>query len=426
MGACFALLLLGCWGIASLARSVPEFIRQLDRGCATCDLSAFEPPLKPFGRQPELTREAPSVSRQQASTGAAGWVSAGPTAVRGGAPADTLADTPAEIPAGANRAPGKHAAWLDSGHLLDTIDLPGLVDLPDFGDLPANEDVSRSGAWPRAELAASGAVPGSGSWHPAPLWPTSSWPTSSWPPGRQPLGLQPLGLRPSGLWPSGLWPSGLWRDISIGTTARTVWADTLRSHDRLAMRDELERHFPQIGPDTGLAGAETAGESKDPLTGLPTDTTTRFTVNPDGVTVAGTFSNADGVSGEAAAARVREATAPPSGSRPPRANGAIDTDTFRAIAPYRLVPDVTPSIVYFRTAGAENAMRFVWPGARQNSAGVVAGVTFDPWPEPGSPVRFLNLRLAAQYVAHTAFSGIPHGAAGNNALVLSLWGALRF
>ena len=58
--------------------------------------------------------------------------------------------------------------------------------------------------------------------------------------------------------------------------------------------------------------------------------------------------------------------------------------------------------------------------------GLAAGVAFDPWPEPDSPVRFLNLRVAARYVAYTEFSGAPRGTAGNNALVLSLWGALRF
>ncbi len=49
-----------------------------------------------------------------------------------------------------------------------------------------------------------------------------------------------------------------------------------------------------------------------------------------------------------------------------------------------------------------------------------------PWAKSSSPVQFLNLRFAAQYVAYTEFSNATHAPGGNNAVYLSLWGALRF
>ena len=57
---------------------------------------------------------------------------------------------------------------------------------------------------------------------------------------------------------------------------------------------------------------------------------------------------------------------------------------------------------------------------------MIGEVAYVPWGKPDSPFQFLNVRLAAQYVAYTEFNGTSHGAAGNNALYLSLWGALYF
>jgi len=100
-------------------------------------------------------------------------------------------------------------------------------------------------------------------------------------------------------------------------------------------------------------------------------------------------------------------------------------DTFRADASYSFATAVTPSIQYFRTAGASSMPQFGWPESRPNSAGVIAELAYIPWAKADSPVQFLNLRFAAQYVAYTEFSGVAHGT-GNNALYFSLWGALRF
>ncbi len=62
-------------------------------------------------------------------------------------------------------------------------------------------------------------------------------------------------------------------------------------------------------------------------------------------------------------------------------------------------------------------MQYPWPGARPNSAGVIAGVTYVPWNRAGSPIQFLNLRFAAQYVSYTEFNGNGHGAGANNGVI---------
>jgi hypothetical protein len=391
MGAGLILLLLGCWGITSLARSLPGLIRALDQTCTACDLGAFEPPLKPFGRQPDgLSAEA---SRAVA-------------AVADGTPIET---------AGSAGAVKRDGAWLDSGHLLDAIDPPR------FGGPPGGAPDALAGE------------PISGPWRLAPVW-TPAYPgmtlTWSMEPPVPPGGAGGRATAGPGWHEHFLSNDRPPRDMGNPDGAPaggTAWIGSLRSYSRVAVQRELERHFPRIGdmgvqPGGGTAGAETAGgelaaDTRDALTGLPTEANTRFTIDPDAVI-------GDGVSAHATLIHDSPPLAANAGLL--GMNGVIALDTFRAIASYTFGTNVTPSIQYFHTANSANAVRFVWPGARQTNAGLVAGVAFDPWPRPGSPVRFLNLRVAAQYVAYTEFSGAPRGAAGNNALVLSLWGALRF
>ena len=49
MGASLVLLLLGCWGIVTVVRSMPDIWRQLARPCPACGLDVFAPPLEPYG-----------------------------------------------------------------------------------------------------------------------------------------------------------------------------------------------------------------------------------------------------------------------------------------------------------------------------------------------------------------------------------------
>jgi hypothetical protein len=109
-----------------------------------------------------------------------------------------------------------------------------------------------------------------------------------------------------------------------------------------------------------------------------------------------------------------------------RANGIYALDTFRADLSWAIADTVTPEIQYFRTTGSTDTTQYPWPGARPNSAGVIAGVTYVPWNSAGSPIQFLNLRFAAQYVSYTEFNGNARGVGTNNGVYLSLWGALHF
>ena len=55
MGASLLLLVFACWGLLTVARRVPGFVRHLGQSCETCDLAVFEPPLKPY-----IARSSPS------------------------------------------------------------------------------------------------------------------------------------------------------------------------------------------------------------------------------------------------------------------------------------------------------------------------------------------------------------------------------
>jgi hypothetical protein len=101
-------------------------------------------------------------------------------------------------------------------------------------------------------------------------------------------------------------------------------------------------------------------------------------------------------------------------------------DRFRTNLSWAVADAIAPSIQYFRTAGAIEAIPYLWPGAWPNTAGVIAGFSFAPWHSAGSRIQFLNLRIAAQYVADTEFHGSGRSASVNNGIYFSFWGALRF
>ena len=105
----------------------------------------------------------------------------------------------------------------------------------------------------------------------------------------------------------------------------------------------------------------------------------------------------------------------------------MDTlDTMRADVSYAIGATWTPSVQIFRTAGSVDLAQFATPNGRPNSSGMMAELAYVPWGKPDSPVKFMNLRFAASYVAYTEFNGSSHGASANNTLYLSLWGAMHF
>jgi len=385
----------------SLAYSLPGIIRALNQSCGACDLGAFESPLKPLGRQPANGSTVASPDPRDVS----GLVSAG---------------SPPTVAAALELRSG--GAWLDSDHLLNAIQLPRF-------EVLANRPADALGP-----LVFGPVVFGPlafGPWHLAPDWSAAvprmslTWPMETWSPAAE-----------AGRWPAPVAPGATYQSNDRGTRATpephggAVWIDTLRAYGQVVARTDLERHFPAIEATGGQPGVisgaapdgDATGDSRDALTGLPMDTNTRFTIDPDAVAGEALLGDA----GSARATLIHDSPPSAAGAGTLGMNGVIALDTFRAIASYTFGTSVTPSLQYFHTAGSANAVRFVWPGARQNNSGLVAGVAFDPWPEPGSPVRFLNLRVAAQYVAHTEGSGASRGTTNNNALVLSLWGALRF
>ncbi len=108
------------------------------------------------------------------------------------------------------------------------------------------------------------------------------------------------------------------------------------------------------------------------------------------------------------------------------ANRRGNLDTMRADVSYSIGATVTPSIQYFRTSGSANPLYYGLPGGVPNSAGFIGEIAYVPWGKPDSPWPWINVRLAAQYVAYTQFNGTTSHAGDNNAFYLSLWTAWRF
>jgi hypothetical protein len=182
--------------------------------------------------------------------------------------------------------------------------------------------------------------------------------------------------------------------------ARGRWLDGLAPDGRAAAQRDLERHFLQIDA-VGLNARAFPGldlTAGNPVHGidLTTGPATPFVINPSAAAPA--------------------STAPPLAAQ----KRAAAPNAFDAI---RRATAITPSLQSFQYGGAAQSG---WAPGPLNSAGVIAEVAYAPFSKPDSPVQFLNLRFAARYVAYTEFNGIARGAGGNNALNLSLWGALRF
>jgi hypothetical protein len=192
-------------------------------------------------------------------------------------------------------------------------------------------------------------------------------------------------------------------------------------HWRVAVQKDLERHFLQIAnyeTDTGMAAAgghPSAGT--DVFSDKGADASYQFIVDPG---------SADSDRLSVHATLIHETRSLGAGNRTLGSNAFDTLDTFRANASWSIGDTITPSIQYFRTAGSIEAVPYAWPSGRPNSAGVIAEVAYVPWSWSQSPIQFLNLRFAAQYVAYTELNGTGRGVAGNNAVNVSLWGALRF
>ena len=244
------------------------------------------------------------------------------------------------------------------------------------------------------------------------------------------LGSRVLGVGLYALWEDLLYTEltayrGVGRDVMNATgivpVAGAPGVDGFIPYWRIAVQKNLTRHFFQIGTYGMIAnifpgGSHAAGTS-DNYTDLAVDANYQFVINPKSVV-------SDLLS--AHATLIHETQTLGASSRLMGTNGSDSLDTARADVSYSIGATVTPSIQVFHISGSMDPVQFTTPNGRPNSSGAMAEIAYVPWGKPDSPVQFMNLRFAASYVAYTQFNGTSHGAAANNTLYLSLWGAMHF
>jgi hypothetical protein len=98
--------------------------------------------------------------------------------------------------------------------------------------------------------------------------------------------------------------------------------------------------------------------------------------------------------------------------------------TFRADVSYSFRDTWTPSMQFFQTTGSRDAALWGTPNGSPDSRGYVAEIAYVPWGKLKSMPRWMNVRLAAQYVSYGMFDGSSHQSSLNNTLYLSCWVAV--
>ena len=431
--------LLACvWLSLSPARALPSFGQQTGQPCAACHVGAFGPQLTPFGRDFKLYGYTANEGKP--------WYPPIAMTVQ-----SSFTHTQDSQPGGAARwyAPNDNPA-LDQSSLY----YAGRID-PHTGAFiemmfngvtrqlqPGNIDARHVRDFTLFGIDAVGGITINNMPTVQDLW--NSTPVWGFPYNRSPLAPTPaqatlmdgaLGQRVIGLGLYAMWNEvlyteftayrGVGRDVLNATgvvpVAGAPGIDGFVPYWRVAVQKDLERHFFQIGT-YGLnanifpGGNQSAGTA-DTYTDIAADANYQFMINPKSVV-------GDVLSAHATI--IHETQSLGASSRLLGTNGTNTLDTFRADASYSFAATITPSIQYFHTGGTADTVQFNTPNGRPNSAGLITEVAYVPWGKPDSPVQFMNLRFAVQYVAYTAFDGSSHAAAGNNALYLSLWGALHF
>jgi hypothetical protein len=425
-------ILLGIAGVATLVRAEPGATWQTGRSCATCHAGLFSPRSDPDARVERFAAYAvPDVKP---------WSPPGPMIVpvsftppppsAGGearwyppdrdAALDRAAVYFASRPTGdagalvAPRDDGISPSRQPGGNEVRRTDEFNLFGPSDGGGMETggrtagnNSVASRVFALPRSDMKA----PVASQTAATPARSVTSPRTR--PPGAAPLAADLFAYRDAGRDPSS----------AAGPTmvAGTAWTGSSTPYWRIAVQKDLERHFLQIGTYRRSVRLASGGNPSAGITDSLNDTAAgasyRFTIDPNGL-VSDVLSAHASLSHEG---RPLGANSTALGT-----NGFNARDTFRAGASYSFSETVTPSIQYFRSSGPADPFPGVWPGNRPNSAGVIARVEYAPWSGPDSPIQFLNLRFAAQYVAYTEVNASARGTGGNKAVYLSLWGALHF
>lgn len=244
-----------------------------------------------------------------------------------------------------------------------------------------------------------------------------------------------LAQRVAGLGAYALWDDWLYTEVTayqgLGRSLRNLTGitpvdsvdttDGLIPYWRLAVQHEFGRHYVQAGT-FGLRGSvypggdHSAGQA-DTLTDIGFDANWQWVQDPRRVA-------SDVVSAHLTYIREQASLR---ASRVLAGTRKSDTlDTFRVDASYSLAATVTPTLQYFQNRGTPDAQYWGTASGRPDSAGVIAEIAYVPFGKPDSPFKWFNIRLAAQYVMYTRLDGEALHASGNNALYLSIWGAVRF
>ena len=386
-GASLILLALGCWGITMLARTMPDIIRQIARPCPGCYLGAFGPPLEAYGHRFRQTEDVapkrnvpPAAVTLFTNGGDAHWlaprqmIGTGQTSLFGAPPisqntaAFLTPDVGSMIPGVRAEGGDPGFAWTFSRFDPGTGSDGSINERPWMRDRWNTEQIS---SFPVSRLA-SEAISGA-----ATLVDDAS---------------------------SGFGPA-------VGTS----WVQGTTLYGRVAVQKDLERHFLQIGTyglqARVIPGGSHVADTTDTFSGVAANANQQFMVN---------------AGGPAHAAVTPGARSLDTSYRVLGSGGFGSFDGYLGDASGSVGDTITESNRYFRAAGSIDTIQYFWPGGHRNSASVITGVASIPWGRFETPVHFLNLRFAAQYVAHTEFNGTARNASANNALYLSLWGALRF
>ena len=430
------LLLLGIAGRPACA--VPSFAQQTGQPCAACHVGAFGPQLKAYGREFKL----------YGYVAAEGTPAALPLAATAQA---SFTRTNADQSAAASRWFGRNdnaavdqVSLFYAGRITSSVGTFFQVTYDGVARQAHLDNVdirhSREGELLGAQVVFGLTVNNNPSvqdlWNSTPVW--------GFPYNQSHLARTPsaaalvdgrLAQRVAGLGAYALWDEWLYTEVTayqgLGRGLRNLTgitpvdgvdtADGLIPYWRVAAQREFGRHYAQVGV-FGLRGSvypggdQSAGRT-DTLTDTGFDANWQWVQDPKRVTSDVLSSHLTYIREQASlrASRVLAGT---------RKYDALDT--FRADASYSLAATVTPTVQYFQNRGTPDAQYWGTASGRPDSAGVIAEVAYVPFGKPDSPFKSFNIRLAAQYVMYTRIDGEAGHASNNNALYLSIWGAVRF
>jgi len=100
--------------------------------------------------------------------------------------------------------------------------------------------------------------------------------------------------------------------------------------------------------------------------------------------------------------------------------GGNSLSTFRLDATYAIAATYSGTVQRFQTTGTTDKIFWCTPSGSPDTAGWIFELDYIPWGKPGSPLNWVNGRLALQYKAYSKFDGSTVGASDNNTLLLNL------